>query len=223
MVKKKALLDTFLPRVDRERIEACVRQVEGTTSGEIVPMVVPSSHPYPLASLSGALGAGLLLAVLATAYVSLRRAWGGLTLVELWVFPAVFGLFTPLFYELMRLVPALRRLFIRGQEMAEEVEEAALSAFYRRGLSHTRDHTGILIFISVFERRVQVLADSGINAKVPPEAWQEVADLIVAGIRRGRQGEAICQAVKRCGELLGEHFPRRRDDRDELQNLIVEE
>ena len=105
----------------------------------------------------------------------------------------------------------------------EEVEEAALTSFYRQGLNKTRDKTGILIFISVFEHQVRVLADQGINDRVDSSVWQELVDTIIAGIKTRRQAEAICVAVVRCGELLTEHFPIKHDDTDELSNLIVEE
>ena len=76
--------------------------------------------------------------------------------------------------------------------------------------------------ISLFEHRVQVLADSGINAKVPPHTWDQIVDIIIDGLKNKRSAAAICQAIERCGELLQEHFPRKHDDTDELPNLIIE-
>ena len=98
-----------------------------------------------------------------------------------------------------------------------------LTSFYRKGLNQTRDQTGVLLFISVYERRAWVLADRGINDKVPPDTWQETLDKLTIGIREHRQGEAICEAVRDCGDLLHDHFPIKSDDSDELDNLIVED
>jgi putative membrane protein len=64
-----------------------------------------------------------------------------------------------------------------------------------------------------------VIADKGINEKVKPEAWQEVADLVAEGFGRREHAAAICRAVARCGEILREHFPARPDDTNELPNL----
>ena len=80
----------------------------------------------------------------------------------------------------------------------------------------------MLIFVSVFERRVWILADRGINAKVAQGHWDGPVRAIVEGIRQRRQGEAICQAVAAVGDVLAAHFPIKPDDRDELRNLIVE-
>lgn len=211
----------LLSAQEQERIRGRVEQAEKSTSGEIVPMVVATSSRYPAAGLLGALIVSLALALAVTAAASLRRPWGSFRMMDLWLFPAVFAVcFVPA-HELISRVPALKRLFITPAEIQEEVEEAALTSFYREGLGNTRDRTGILIYVSMFERRAFVLADKGINDKVAPGSWQELVDLIAAGFGRGEHAEAICAAVTRCGEMLREHFPVRRDDTNELKNLIV--
>jgi putative membrane protein len=67
-----------------------------------------------------------------------------------------------------------------------------------------------------------VLADSGINEKVPENTWDEIVTTIISGLKSGDACTAICQAVERCGQLLEENFPRKDDDTDELPNLIIE-
>jgi putative membrane protein len=219
----KNLAKSFLSEEEQARVVEAVKEAETVTSGEIVPMVVSSSYHYPLSNLIGALGGSLVLALAATLLVSYRRSWGGPELFDLWIFPAVFAVAFVLCFLLVKSLPALKRLLITKAEIAEEVEEAALTSFYRQGLNNTRDKTGILIFISVFERQVRVLADQGINDRVESGVWQELVDTIIAGIKSRRQAEAVCAAVSRCGELLKEHFPIKPDDSDELSNLIIEE
>ena len=219
----KNLASKFLSDADRQAVESCVQEVEKRTSGEIVPMVVSSSYHYPMSNMIGGLIIALLISIGLTLAYGIRKSWGGVTALDLWLFPAVFAVSFLLFHELVRRIPALKRFFITRTEIAEEVEEAALTAFYRNGLNNTRDRTGILIFISVFERKACVLADEGINAKVDSGVWQEVVDLVVEGIRRRRQAEGICEAVRRCGKLIQDHFPIKADDTDELGNLIVED
>jgi putative membrane protein len=219
----KNLVKNFLSDQEREKIIAAVQEVEKGTSGEIVPMVVPWSYHYPTATLIGSLAVSLLLAIAATLGLSFYRLWGTPGSLDIWAFPAVFGVIFLIAQIILRRTPLLKRPFITAAEMNEEVEEAALTSFYRKGLNRTRDQTGVLVFISVYERRAWVLADQGINEKVPSDTWQEVVEHLVQGIREKRQGEAICEAVKRCGELLQDHFPIKKDDTDELDNLIVEE
>jgi putative membrane protein len=219
----KNIASKFLSEQDRHAVRACVTEVEKSTSGEIVPMVVSSSYHYPMSNMIGGLIFALLIAVAVTLAYSIRKSWGGVTAMDLWLFPAVFAVTFLLFHELVKRIPRLKRIFITKAEFTEEVEEAALTSFYRNGLNNTRDRTGILIFISIFERKAYVLADEGINAKVDKAVWQEVIDLVVNGIKERKQVEGICSAVRRCGGLIREHFPIKKDDTNELGNLIVED
>jgi putative membrane protein len=186
-------------------------------------MVVSSSYHYPMSNMIGGLILALLISVGVTLAYSFQKAWGGATAMDLWLFPAVFAVSFLVFHELVKRIAALKRIFITKAEIAEEVEEAALTSFYRNGLHNTRDRTGVLIFISVFERKAFVLADEGINAKVDTAVWKDVVDLVVSAIKQRRQAEGICKAVRRCGQLIQEHFPIKKDDTDELGNLIVED
>jgi putative membrane protein len=107
--------------------------------------------------------------------------------------------------------------------MEEEFREAAHIQFFSKGLYRTREGTGVLIYVSVFERRVWVLGDRGINAAIPEAQWNGVVATIVQAIKEGRPAEGICRAVGEVGKILQDKFPIRPDDQNELQNLIVED
>lgn len=204
----------FFTTEEKQRIEAAVKAAEEKTSGEIVPMVVDESYEYPRAELIG----GGIMALAFGLFVS----WA-LGDESIWWFLPVFIVVFFIFQQLIRNLPNLKRKLINPVEFDIEVREKALVSFVEQGLHETRDKTGILILISLFEHRVQVLADSGINAKVQEHTWEEVVEIIIAGLKTETACDAVCRAVERCGELLQEHFPRKQDDTDELPNLIVEE
>lgn len=208
----KSANEFFTPE-EQKKIEAAVTAAESKTSGEIVPMVVDESYEYPHAELIGsgtlAMATGLLVS----------WAVGG---ESIWWFLPVFLLGFFVFQQLIRRFPDFKRKLIRPEELTAEVKEKALVSFLEQGLHETRDRTGILILISLFEHRVQVLADSGINAKVPEKTWDEIVAMITGGLKSGQACSATCLAIERCGELLQEHFPRKQDDTDELPNLITE-
>jgi putative membrane protein len=85
----------------------------------------------------------------------------------------------------------------------------------------TRDRTGILIFLSLLERRVIVLCDEGIKAKVKQEAWDSIVATIVDGIKAGRPSEGLLKAIAACGSLLeSENVTKRPDDTSELSDSI---
>lgn len=203
----------FLTKAEQDAVVRCVQEVEKKTSGEIVPMIASSSYEYPRAPLVGGLIYSLIIAVGAT-YLFGHN--------DMWFFLVVFLAGFLILSRVLNAFPALKKPFISKREMTEEVKEAAFTAFYQHGLHHTRDLTGILIYVSVFERQVQILADKGINDKVDPAVWGEVVAEITAGIKAGKPGEAICKGVTLCGELVTKSFPIKPDDTDELPNLIIE-
>ena len=203
---------TFFTAEEKARIEATVRAAELRTRGEIVPLVVDAAHNYPRAEIQG----GALLALAVAANLSWWQFDG-----SLWVFLAAFLIGYWPGRLLLRLSPRLLRLIIHPAEIDLEVAECAKVAFLDHNLHRTNEGTGILILICLFEHRVQILADYGIHHAVPPETWQQVADLVTTGIKQGRTADALCEAITRCGDLLAEKFPPRHDDQDELPNLIV--
>ncbi|WP_319582786.1 TPM domain-containing protein [uncultured Pseudodesulfovibrio sp.] len=205
--------ETFLTQAEQDSLVECVKKAESSTSGEIVPVIATMSYEYPRAGLIGSLIFGALAAVALT--LALGRE-------DMWVFLALFLALFFCFSRLFDAIPVLKRPFISKREMHEEVAEAAFTAFHAHGLHNTRDKTGIILYVSVFERSVQVLADKGINDLVNPLAWEEVVTMVTSGIRAGKPGEALCKGVTRCGEMLTERFPIKSDDTDELPNLIIE-
>lgn len=103
----------------------------------------------------------------------------------------------------------------------EKVQERANGEFFGLGMDHTRDHTGVLIMISLKERRVEVRAGEEINKKVAKNTWESVMEIIVGSIKSGTPEEGICQAVEKAGNILAEHFPRKEDDTNEISDEII--
>lgn len=210
----------FLSDTQREKVIAAVRAAEKSTSGEIVPMVVSASYRYPMADVIGGAAFALPISLILT---PLTGGWLWLGTQNLWLFLGFFVVLFIAFHEIVKRTYWLKRWFISQREIDEEVEEAAVTSFFTEGLYRSRDETGVLVFISVFEHKVWILADRGINEKVPEGQWKDIVALIVDGIKRKRQAESICEAVKKIGAILQEHFPIKPDDTNELKNLIVDE
>jgi len=214
----QTLAKKFLTETEQQAVTTEVRQAEQETSGEIVPMIVSASHHYPMAAVRGAALIAVPLALLSTSLLG-SSFWLGHDNMYLFV------LFFILFYFPLRLVinksVRWKRMFLNRHEVEEEVEEAAITSFYGEGLYRTREANGILIFISVLEQKVWILGDRGINDRINPSEWEAIIDELLRGIKAGDQGNALCKTVRQVGAILQKHFPHRRDDTDELHNLIV--
>ena len=210
-MKAEKAKDFFTPE-EQERIRQAVIAAEAVTSGEIATMVVERSDSYREAETLGAvLCAGLIAIVAAIASHH----------VTIWSYiPFVFIFFFPARWFIAR-VPALLRPFIGPRRLAEAVRERAVRAFYEKELHRTRHETGILIFVSLFERKVWILGDRGINARIPAESWRHLAGTLAEGLREGRALEALCTVIDKCGVELARHFPREADDTNELPDDVM--
>ncbi len=201
---------------DRRAIAEAAQQAEGVTSGEIVPYVVGACDDYPLTGWKAAVLGGLTGGGAGVAVHFLGGFWGGS--VWLWVvLPlVVLALSGPVATRVSR---PLRRWLIGDRLLELRARQRAAAAFLEEEVFATRDRTGILIFVALFEQQVVVLGDAGINCVVPEGAWQQIVDDVVRGVRRGRPTEALIQAIGDCGRLLEAHrLEIRPDDIDELDN-----
>lgn len=100
------------------------------------------------------------------------------------------------------------------------LEEVALEEFYRLGMNKTRDKTGILLLIVLAERKFQILADTGINAKVNQKTWDEIAGKLSESFKSGHYLNGITDSVIRIGSILANYFPIKSDDTNELSNEV---
>jgi len=215
----KDLAKKFLSEDERARVSAAVQEAEKRTVGEIVVMIISASYHYPMANVTGAATFALTLGLLLTPFIG---GWLWIGNQNMWLFLGLFTVFFIFFHEVVKRARWLKRYFISRKEINAEVKEAAVTHFFKHALYRTRDKTGVLVLISVFERRVWVLADQGINAKVPEDQWEDIVKMITDGIKQKRPGDAICAAVEKIGDLLKAHFPIEPDDIDELKNVIID-
>jgi putative membrane protein len=211
------LADIF-PESDRERIQRAVQQAERGTGGEIVPVVVARSDGYyETAWRCAAFGGAIALLALAVA----QRFSGfwmplGLTGVALVAIIAAAAIGAAVAF-----IPSLTRIFSSQALQTRRTAQRAMEAFVSEEVFNTRERTGILIFLSLLERRVVILGDSGINSKVAQGEWEGVVSTITAGIRSGRPADAVIEAIGACGELLAHHgVALPPDDTNELGDSL---
>jgi putative membrane protein len=209
-------LQAFFSAADREAVEAAVREAEGGTAGEIVPVAVGRSDLYVSATWKAAVVGALLFSTLAAAAYEAGRFWGALLPLWIAVPPAVGAVCG---FLAGALIPGLRRWLVPSDLMELRVRQRALAAFVEHEVFRTRDRSGILIFLSLFEHRVLVIGDTAVNACVQPHEWEDIVRGIAAGVREGRPGPALADGVRRCAGLLS-RVVRRPEDSDELSNRL---
>lgn len=205
--------ETFFSSEEKDKITAMIKTVEQQTAGEVAVMVVDRSDTYPEAGILLGCVSGSLAALLITDFIFAA---------SLWIFmPLAFAL-SLLICQAARFMPLLLiRLFIARDRLEQKVHEQALRAFYDKELYRTRDETGVLFFLSLFERKVWVLADKGIYSRISRDALQAYAENVAQGVKTGNAADALCREIENVGIILAEHFPRRPDDINELTDKVI--
>ena len=202
----------FLSAAEKQRLAEAVARAESGTRGEFVTVIAGAADDYlyvPL--LWAALGALALPGIIMVSGIG--------TLIEHAYWIQLVGFFA--LALLFQWQPLKMRLIPRGLKHAR-AHRLAQEQFFVQGLRLTEERTGVLLFVSVAEHYVEVIADQGIDSVVPPGTWDHVVADLVAHVRAGRVGEGFVDAVEACGALLAEHFPAQGTSRDELPNRLIE-
>ena len=226
MTAKAAIKKLGLTEAKLDAIKETVREAEANTTGEIALALTPESSDYSFRELlaSTVLGVATFAALLpfhdAVASLLDRAFWH----LPAWYVTAFYGMasfaVTALFFLIANL-PAIDRIVVPRKERTRAVYGRAVRHFSESGVYATRDRSGILIFISLMEREVRILADSGISARIAQKEWNAIANDLAAGIKAGKAAKAIEDAVRHCGKLLSDNFPAKRDNPNELPDGLV--
>lgn len=210
---------------DRQQINEAVAAAEAHTSAEIVPAVANSSGRYDRPEdIVGLTLACITLGVLWFALPGRppEGDWGALSMV--WqlalLIAAVVLAFMIGAYVASRTMWLLR-LFTPQVQMRDEVNAKAREVFFDQRVHHTAGAAGVLIYVSLFEHMVVVLADQTVLEKLGQERLDELCHDITTRMRETTRTEAICQAIYKLGDWLSDVLPRASDDVNELPDALV--
>ncbi|HLU46581.1 MAG TPA: hypothetical protein VK116_00805 [Planctomycetota bacterium] len=219
------LLDAF-DRAARARINENIRAAEAKVGVEILPVVAMASGDYDRAEdlvglWLGAVATGL--AWLLFQGVDHDVGWSGEPAVALgyWTLALIFLVAFVAGVALAHRVPWLRRLFIAPRELDRATVIRAKTVFFDRRVHRTTRGTGILLYVSLFERRVAVLADDAVAETMSERALGEVRDEVLAGLRRRDLAAGLAQGIDRLARLLEGLFPSEAGRTDEVPSEVV--
>jgi len=220
-----------LSDADRDEVSAAIAAAESKSSGEIVAVATPISDAYHDVALHWALIP--LFAVLAWA------AWRPTALV--WWYDFLFGGWSPdptmsqlltllMFFAALKFTVALlilkwmplRLLLTPGATKHRRVRRRAISIFKAAAEKRTAGKTGVLIYLSMAERRAEIVADEAIVKVTDEHTWGEAMNALITDVRDGRPGDGIVAAIERVGTVLAEHFPRSAADCNEIPDKLIE-
>jgi uncharacterized membrane protein len=102
----------------------------------------------------------------------------------------------------------------------EDVLDRAAWVFKKLGMHKTAERNGVLFYLAVSDKKFAIIGDAGINAKVPEGFWDEISSLLKKNFREGKFTEGLSQGIVLAGTQLKSHFPRSKDDVNELSDEI---
>ncbi len=187
-----------LSPAEHQRVDAALGAAERRTGAHFALAVVSASDRYALFPIAWA----AVLALSATGVLALMKP--ALTIGEGFFIDA--GLFILLSVILdwrplrLRVVPAaIKRNHARALAHRE---------FASRILANAQHRNGVLFFVSLGERYVEVLADRETHARVAPGTWEKLVAEFIAAVKGDRLADGFVVAIETCGAVLGEHYPR---------------
>jgi putative membrane protein len=202
--------DTFSTE-DKDRIAAAIGEAEAGTAGEIYVVIAHTADEFRYMPVIWAALAALLL------------PWPLHLLTDLSI-TTILMLQTALFVCLSLLLshPRIRRRIVPGAIAAERTRRQAYEQFLAHGVHLTQDRTGVLIYVTPIDQRVEIVADVGIHSKVGQAAWEELAEEISGAARQAHLVDGIVNAIRKAGAMLALHFPPTAANPNELSDRMVE-
>ena len=202
---------SFYEERAKREVKAAVEGIEAQTSAEIVVCLRGSSEHYREADYL--FGFAVSLVALVT------MLYAGRTFV-LGSFPlgVVAGFLAGTLASAN--VSQLRRLLVFPRRKSAATRLCARGAFHDQGVSRTRHRTGILLYISMFERRVEVVPDVGIEAAGLGPEWKAAVTALEGSLLPSPDFDRFLVAMRALGPILGQHLPRAVDDVNELPDEV---
>ena len=216
-----------LSEEDHARVTAAVTKAELASDGEIVTIVADRSDGYrDIAALSAIFA--MLLVPTAFAFLSVgateslfgwtaepvyRQLAMTIVIAELMVLALVLLLLTP---------SAMRMMLVPQSTRITRVRARAVQFFRTSAEKRTQGLTGILIYLSLAERRAEIVADQAIIEKVSPDIWADAMAALIEKVKAGDPAGGMVDAVEQVGAVLAEHFPKSIDNPNELPDRLIE-
>lgn len=204
----------MISKQEQDEIRDLIATAEKKSHTEVVPMIVSASDNYPAAHFR--------MAIIVSFLFSLALYFSPLSIINpiyfLWI--QLPGLLLGYF---LGQIPAFQRLLITKKEIEFETRQRAYEAFFEHGLHLTKNNNGVLIFISLLERKIRIVTDKGVKDKIEQKVWDEIIEQFADQVHKSNLAEALKQTIEATANVLEYYFPGQGEGNNELKNeLIIE-
>lgn len=215
---------------DHDKVSAAIAAAEANSDGEIVAIASDRSDSYHDVGLHYAVLVAFATLALFAAAPGILQFWRDMflgwaaepSLRELLTWVLLLTLFKFLVALMLLKLWPVRMALTPGATKTRRARRRAIMLFKTGAERRTIGRTGILIYLSLSERRAEIVADEAITSVTTPETWGEAMAVLLTEVKAGRPGEGIAAAVALIGEVLAEHFPKSADDTNEIPDKLIE-
>ena len=200
----------FITKETQERVAKAIQDVEAKTDAELVLVVAKRADDYYYIPTMWAAFVTLLWPYISHVLGIPKEFYENYIILVL-----VF-----LISMLLLRIPFLMYALIPRYVKQRRARSLAYEQFLVQNLHGTKARTGVLIFVSIAERYVKIIADKGINDKITDQVWQNAVDSLIENIKEKRVEKGLLEAIRLCSQPLIEHFPA-SEPKNELSNHIV--
>lgn len=208
-------INKYLSDTEIKQIEASIDRMEELTHGEILPVIVKRSSAVGHVPLTLTLLLTLLIAVAELPY----SEWLWVT-PWVWLWPVLIVVIYALSHVLAKSV-WIQKVFVPERDEVDQVHQRAHLEFYLNRVHRTEKGAGVLIFVSVMEKKAVILADEALAQKVPRETWDQMLSDLSHKLHQDKWAEGFVDAIHTCGRHLQTHFPIQGARVNELKNHLV--
>ncbi len=205
---------------DRERVGSRIAALENITDAEVVCAVATESGRYDRAESLCGLFVGLLALISGNKIVGLG-GWDAAASLSvggqagLMVAGFVAGSVLASYWH------GLRRLLVGTNELQSEVRRSVHQVFSQHGVGGTRHQGGLLIYLSLFERRLEIRCDRALVEKIPQADLEAIRDAVLAKVRTGHVAEGLLAGLDRAEEILARVLPATGSATEALANDLL--
>jgi len=217
---------------DRALVTAAVTEAERKSDGEIVTIVAERSDFYHDVSMHYALLAMLIVPAIGAVVpqswydwiAGLLLGWNESLSFRIVMFAMLVAM--ALIFLIVRVALArmnLRMAITPDGTKTRRVRRRAMQLFKMAAERRTRARTGVVLYLSLLERRAEIVADEAIHSQVEPEIWGEAMAALIGKVKEGRPAEGMALAVEKIGDVLASCLPPPSPDNpNELPDRLIE-
>lgn len=196
---------------EKEQIQEEIKNLEKKSSAELVAVITKysSSYKYEI----------LVFSLLVSVFISIVLLFTNINTIEF------FQIQVLSFFALYLLTNSFKKIVLLFLPKRYKYEKASINAkkeFYNLGIKDTKTKLGIMFYVSIEEKYVEIITDSGIKSKISDNYWQDIVDEFIKDVKNNQFSKGYKKAIKECSNTLIDNFPIQENDKNELSNEVIE-